>query len=335
MDGAFVYAVRSTGVYCRPSCPSRRPHRSSGCILSHGKRGPPARFPPLPALLGATGRPRARSLASSLACAALSSGRTRTSNMGATLRSLAAGAGISASRLRHAFQRLMGVTPRGYADQVRLSRLKHRLRKEEDVTTAMYESGYGSPSRLYERSNHQLGMTPATYGRGGRGMEIRYTITPSPIGRILVAGTDRGVSAIYMGRSDAELAATLRREYPEAHIQPQSGERLALGPPDRAPPCRPPSATGFAAGYSGHRVSAAGLGSVAANPLRPDALVHRSGSPIRPTQSAPRRRPRLRHQSRIAGDPVSSRHSGRWRTRRLRRRHRTQTGPAGGREARR
>jgi AraC family transcriptional regulator of adaptative response/methylated-DNA-[protein]-cysteine methyltransferase len=86
----------------------------------------------------------------------------------------------------------------------------------------MYETGYGSSSRLYERSNHQLGMTPATYGRGGRGMEIRYTIAPSPIGRILVAGTGRGISAIYMGRNDAELIATLRHEYPEAQIHRNS-----------------------------------------------------------------------------------------------------------------
>lgn len=132
---------------------------------------------------------------------------------------LAARAGISLGRLRQAFRRLTGITPRGYADQVRLRRFKLRLRKEKDVTTAMYEAGYGSSSRLYERSNHQLGMTPATYGRGGRGMEIRYTVAPSPIGRILVAGTTRGVSAVYLGRSDAQLAATLRREYPEAQIR--------------------------------------------------------------------------------------------------------------------
>jgi AraC family transcriptional regulator of adaptative response/methylated-DNA-[protein]-cysteine methyltransferase len=112
----------------------------------------------------------------------------------------------------------MGITPRGYADQVRLHRLKQRLRKKEDVTTAMYEAGYGSSSRLYERSNDQLGMTPATYGKGGRGMEIHYTIAPSPPGRLLVAGTTRGVSAIYLGDSDAQLTATLRREYPEAQI---------------------------------------------------------------------------------------------------------------------
>jgi AraC family transcriptional regulator of adaptative response/methylated-DNA-[protein]-cysteine methyltransferase len=137
---------------------------------------------------------------------------------GETVRRLAESAGISPSRLRQAFQRITGVTPRNYADQARWRRFKHRLQKGEDVTTAMYESGYGSSSRLYERSNERLGMTPATYGRGGRGMQIRYTISPSPVGRVLVAGTERGVSAVYLGRSDAELTATLHREYPEAQI---------------------------------------------------------------------------------------------------------------------
>jgi AraC family transcriptional regulator of adaptative response/methylated-DNA-[protein]-cysteine methyltransferase len=136
-----------------------------------------------------------------------------------SVRMLAASAGISPSRLRQAFQRTIGVTPRGYADQVRMRRLKNRLRKEKNVTNAMYEAGFSSPSRLYERSNQQLGMTPATYGQGGCGMEIGYTVAPTPIGRILVAATSRGVSAIYMGRSDADLAAMLRREYPEAQIR--------------------------------------------------------------------------------------------------------------------
>ena len=202
------------------------------------------------------------------------------------------------------------------------------------MTTAMYESGYGSPSRLYERSNHQLGMTPATYGRGGRGMEIRYTITPSPIGRILVAGTDRGVSAIYMGHSDAELAAILRREYPEAHIHrnPESVSRwvrqIVRHLAGRHPQLDLPldiQGTAFQ-----RRVWEA-LRRIPYGQTRSYTEVARA---IGPTQSAPRRRPRLRHQSRIAGDPVSSRHSGRRRTRRLRRRHRTQAGPAGGREAR-
>ena len=211
IDGAFVYAVRSTGVYCRPSCPARRPRsrqvvffRTPNEARRHGFR----------ACRRCWVQETARAVeCASVArlCRALEQGDGQREAR-AALQSLAVNAGISPRRLRQAFQRFTGVTPRGYADQARLHRLKHRLRRGEDVTTAMYESGYGASSRLYECSNHQLGMTPGAYSRGGRGMEIRYTISRSPIGRILVAGTDRGVSAIYLGRSDAQLTATLRRE---------------------------------------------------------------------------------------------------------------------------
>jgi len=86
------------------------------------------------------------------------------------------------------------------------------------VTNAMYEAGYGSSSRLYEQSNSSLGMTPATYGRGGLGMEIGYTTASTPLGTVLMAGTVKGVSAIYVGDSDERLASELRREYPSATI---------------------------------------------------------------------------------------------------------------------
>jgi AraC family transcriptional regulator of adaptative response/methylated-DNA-[protein]-cysteine methyltransferase len=226
MDGAFVYAVRSTGVYCRPSCPSRRPHRAQVVFFRTASEARHNGFRPCRRCWAQQAVHAAQSAVIARLCRAFEqqdSQRRPTQ----TIRTIAASADIAPARLREAFRRLMGVTPRAYADQLRLSRLKHRLHKEEDVTTAMYESGYGSPSRLYERSNRQLGMTPATYGRGGRGMEIRYTISESPIGHILVAGTDRGVAAIYMGRSDAELTATLRREYPQAQItrNPESVSR--------------------------------------------------------------------------------------------------------------
>jgi AraC family transcriptional regulator of adaptative response/methylated-DNA-[protein]-cysteine methyltransferase len=226
MDGDFVYAVRSTGVYCRPSCPARKPQRkhvtfffTTGEARRHGFR----------ACRRCWVQERARAADAALVtrlCRVLGREDSQRERRDAVGR-FAAAAGISPQRLGQVFRRLMGVTPGGYADQSRLSRLKHRLRKEEDVTTAMYDSGYGSSSRLYERSNRQLGMTPATYGRGGRGMQIRYTISPSPIGRILVAGTERGVSAVYLGHKDAELTATLRQEYPEAQISrdPESVSR--------------------------------------------------------------------------------------------------------------
>ena len=105
------------------------------------------------------------------------------------------------------------------AEALRLKRFKSELRKGSDVTTALHEAAYSSPSRLYEKSDAQLGMTPATYRKGGLGMNISYTIADSSLGRVLVAGTERGISAVYLGDKDSDLAAELREEYPRAEIQ--------------------------------------------------------------------------------------------------------------------
>jgi len=113
----------------------------------------------------------------------------------------------------------MGITPRQYADTQRMRRVKSGLRKGDNVTTALYDAGFGSSSRLYERAPSHLGMTPAAYRQGGKGMQIHYTIVSSPLGRLLVGATERGVSAVYLGDSDARLEAALRKEYPHADIQ--------------------------------------------------------------------------------------------------------------------
>ena len=135
-----------------------------------------------------------------------------------TLDVLARQAGVSAPHLQRVFKKLTGITPRQYADACRLGRLKTRLRERETVTMALYEVGYGSSRGLYERASTQLGMTPGTYRRGGRGMSLRYTLADSPLGRLLLAATERGVSAVYLGDGDAELEQALRREYPEATV---------------------------------------------------------------------------------------------------------------------
>jgi AraC family transcriptional regulator of adaptative response/methylated-DNA-[protein]-cysteine methyltransferase len=113
----------------------------------------------------------------------------------------------------------MGITPRQYADAQRMRRLKSQLRKGDDVTTALYDAGFGSSSRLYERAPSHLGMTPATYRQGGAGMRVNYTIVDSPLGRLLVGATDRGISALYLGDSDERLEAALRKEYSRAEIR--------------------------------------------------------------------------------------------------------------------
>lgn len=220
MDGAFVYAVRSTGIYCRPSCPSRRP--SAGQILlfvqpdAAERAGYRACRRCRPR--DAHGNPQAALIRR--VCREIEAGAEN----GVSLGSLAERIGRSAAYLQRTFRRAMGITPRQYADALRVARLKTELRKGKDVTTAMHEVAYGSPSRLYEKSDAQLGMTPATYRRGGRGMNISYTVAPCALGRVLVAATERGISAVYMGERDAELVAALSKEYPQAEIRRGSKE---------------------------------------------------------------------------------------------------------------
>jgi AraC family transcriptional regulator, regulatory protein of adaptative response / methylated-DNA-[protein]-cysteine methyltransferase len=226
-DGAFVYAVRSTGIYCRPSCPSRKPRREQVVFF------------PLPEAAEQKGfrecrrcRPRAvpmrdaRIETVARVCREIESrvqadpGLDVRSDTRLTLAALSAPVGMSPHQLDRAFRSAMGITPRQYADAQRMRRLKKRLKKGDNVTTALYEAGYGSSSRVYERAPSHLGMTPAAYGRGGAGMQIQYTIVSSSLGRLLVGATDRGISALYLGESDDSLRVALRKEYPSADLFP-------------------------------------------------------------------------------------------------------------------
>jgi len=224
-DGAFVYGVRSTGIYCRPSCPARKPRLDQVVFF------------PLPEAAEEQGfrecrrcQPRSVSMRDpkidtiARVCRGIEAGildgfaPEAPAGRALTLTALGASVGMSPHQLDRAFRSAMGITPRQYADAQRMRRLKSRLKKGDNVTTALYEAGYGSSSRLYERAPAHLGMTPAAYGRGGAGMQIRYTIVGSPFGRLLVGATERGISALYLGESDAALRAALRQEYPRAEL---------------------------------------------------------------------------------------------------------------------
>jgi AraC family transcriptional regulator of adaptative response/methylated-DNA-[protein]-cysteine methyltransferase len=219
-DGRFVFAVRSTGIYCRPSCPARRPRREN--VL----------FFPAPAAAEGSGYracrrclPRSAALAPSWiaeACRRLESVEEGSPN----LRQLAEEIGLSPSHLQRTFKRVVGVSPRQYADAHRLRAVKSRLKRGVPVTEALYDAGYGASSRLYERSE-QLGMPPGAYRRGGQGRRIDYAVVRSPLGRLLVGATDRGVCAVALGASDAELLEALRKEYPAAEIRRDNGR---IGP---------------------------------------------------------------------------------------------------------
>lgn len=220
MDGAFVYAVRSTGIYCRPSCPSRRPHANEILLFVQPEAAEQAGFRACRRChpRQARGNPQAELIRR--VCSEIE----RNPEGLPSLRKLAEITGRSAAHLQRTFRQAMGISPRQYADALRVARFKSELRKGKDVTTALHEVSYGSSSRLYEKSDGHLGMTPATYRRGGRGMSISYTIAPCSLGRVLVAATERGISAVYLGDRDADLAAELRKEYPHAEIRSGDGE---------------------------------------------------------------------------------------------------------------
>ncbi|MFZ0299794.1 MAG: methylated-DNA--[protein]-cysteine S-methyltransferase, partial [Candidatus Sulfotelmatobacter sp.] len=129
----------------------------------------------------------------------------------------------SSFHLQRRFKAALGITPREYGDSCRLRQLKRNLQAGDNVTRAMYDAGYGSSSRLYEKTASQLGMTPDKYRRGAIAATVRYAIADSPLGRMLVAATDKGVCAIQFARSDGELIEGLKREFPFAVRKPDQG----------------------------------------------------------------------------------------------------------------
>jgi AraC family transcriptional regulator of adaptative response/methylated-DNA-[protein]-cysteine methyltransferase len=219
-DGVFVYAVRSTGIYCRPSCPSRRPRRAL------------VQFYPIPEAAEAAGfracrRCRPTQAPSADPAVAVVRELCRTidarPDRPADIATLARRAGLSPHQLLRAFRRVLGVSPKAYRDARRLDRLKSALKSHRHVSPAIYDAGYGSSSRVYERAAGALGMTPATYRRGGRGAAIRYTVAASPLGALLVAATVRGVCRISLGDGATALARDLRAEFPAATIRRDTG----------------------------------------------------------------------------------------------------------------
>jgi AraC family transcriptional regulator of adaptative response/methylated-DNA-[protein]-cysteine methyltransferase len=222
-DDTFVYAVRSTGIYCRPSCPSRRPHRKHVLFFATGHDAEQAGFRPCRRC-----RPEQPSTRDpwleriERACVYLANVTGHPS-----LEQLSARLGGSPYHLQRNFKRLVGVSPREYAEACRIQKVKQALRNGQSVTRAVTDAGYGSSSRFYERAESRLGMTPSRYRRRGAGETIRYAIVASAIGRVLAAVTDRGVCAVSIGEDDSELVRALAREYPAATIRL---DRQAVGP---------------------------------------------------------------------------------------------------------
>ena len=212
-DGTFVLGVRSTHIYCRPSCPARRPLRRNVVFFQNGEEAQQEGYRPCL-------RCRPNEIAASVALvqrAARALGESREDAV--RLAPLAEELGVTEITLRRAFLQVTGLQPRQLAEALRIQRFKSLLRSGAKIADALYETGYGSSSRVYERSNAQLGMTPATYQKGGEGMKIGYSVAKSPLGgKILVGATERGISAVYQGDAESLLVRELRKEYPHAEI---------------------------------------------------------------------------------------------------------------------
>lgn len=211
-DGSFVFAVRSTNIYCRPSCPARRPLRQNTLFF---------RTPQDAELQGFRAcqrcRPKHQDSAATLVRQAASMLAT-SQEESARLGDLAVKLSSTPARLRRAFHRVTGLSPKDFEQAFRLRKLKQMLRDGSTITDALYACGYGSSSRLYEKTNSHLGMTPASYRKGGEGMKIGFTVGNTSLGKVLVAATERGLSAVYLGDAEKILIDELRDEYPKAEI---------------------------------------------------------------------------------------------------------------------
>jgi len=216
-DGRFVYGVGSTHIYCKPSCPSRRPASPTR-----------VRFFGTPDTAEAAGyraclRCKPRDLhAASATTKGVETARAYLDahiDRAVPLAELASHAKLSASHLQRSFKKLIGVSPKQYQDALRLTRFKSRLRAGDTVSRATYDAGFGSSSRVYEKSDSMLGMTPAAFRRGGAGVRIAYTIADAPIGRVLIATTERGVCAVEIGTTHADVERALKSDFPNAIIE--------------------------------------------------------------------------------------------------------------------
>jgi AraC family transcriptional regulator of adaptative response/methylated-DNA-[protein]-cysteine methyltransferase len=235
-EGRFVYAVHSTGVFCRPTCPSRRPRREQVTFFDAPGDAERAGFRACLRCKPVGARPvtdGARAVAK--AAAYLRSHADQTVALGA----LAALTGLSASHLQRAFTAHTGVSPREFQAACRAERFRAALRRGDDVTTATYDAGYGSPSRVSAQKPTGTGFTPAAYRRRGAGAAIAYAVVPCSLGRLLIAATAQGVCAVRLGDAAGPLIDELRREFPEAAVAeaaiPIAWQRAVAGAVEGAP----------------------------------------------------------------------------------------------------
>src|SRR5271170_763087 len=214
-DGKFVFAVRTTGVYCRPSCASRAAKRENVSFYATAEAAERAGYRACkrcrPDRLGA---PDPKVEAVKRACERIASAEEAPS-----LKDLAASAAMSPFHFHRVFKTITGVTPKAYAAQMQARRAADGLRTAGTVTEAIYEAGFNSSSRFYETSAARLGMTPTAVRRGGAGARIRFAVGEASLGAVLVAATDKGVCAILLGDDPQALVRDLQDRFPRAEFK--------------------------------------------------------------------------------------------------------------------
>lgn len=216
-DGHFVTAVKTTGIYCRPSCPARTPLRKNVVFYRTPAEAEAAGFRACKRC-----SPNTQAFEADLAeqiCRYVDSHLDER----LSLDELGEAVVISPQHLQRMFKRALGISPREYIAARRLDHLKTRLKAGDTVTEAMYEAGFSSSSRLYENAPERLGMTPADYRSGAKGLTMRYTLALSSLGDVLVAATERGVCAVTLGDEPEVLVEKLHGEFPAATIEPDGG----------------------------------------------------------------------------------------------------------------
>ncbi len=215
-DGRFVYAVRTTGIYCRPSCSARRPNRENVSFHASCSDAEAAGFRPCRRC-----RPNEPSRAERQAEAVARACRLiEEAEAVPALDALAEEVGMSPFHFHRVFRSVTGITPKTYAAAQRAERVAAGLREADTVTQALYEAGYKAPSRFYAGATERLGMTPGTYRKGGLGARIRFAVAPCALGAVLVAASERGVCAILLGDEAEALTQELRQRFPGAALSP-------------------------------------------------------------------------------------------------------------------
>ncbi len=217
-DGRFIYAVSSTGIFCHPSCPSRPPKPENIRIYPDAEAAAADGWRPCKRCRPEqTGHDKRLLRARALIDARIDAGEAPPS-----LTELGKAAHASPTHLQRRFAAAFGLSPKAYAEARRLRSLKRELKGGADVAQAIFGAGFGAASRVYEKSDKLLGMTPADYKRGGEGLTLTYSLKDWPLkpklGRVLLARSHRGLAALLLGSRDAEMLEELRGEFPAAKL---------------------------------------------------------------------------------------------------------------------